>query len=105
MRRIVRFEGMGNEAYPDQVPAEARELIRSLLEPNADARLGSLRAGGMATVRSHAFFEGLDGDSLYTQQPPHLAGGAAAPQPHATWSRRQNSIMWSPCLSARLRRR
>ena len=42
---------------------------------------------GMAAVRAHAFFEGLDGDQLYTQPPPHLAGGAAPPQPRAQqWS-------------------
>ena len=47
-------------------------------------------------MRAHPFFEGLDGDQLYEQTPPPLAGGAAAPQPNASWARRQNSIMWSP---------
>ena len=51
---------------------------------------------GLAAVRAHAFFEGLDGEALYTQAPPPLAGGAAPPQPNAAWTRRQNSIMWSP---------
>ena len=50
----------------------------------------------MAAACAHAFFNGMHGDELYTQTPPTLAGGAAAPQPHASWARRQNSIMWSP---------
>ena len=79
-----------------QVPTEARELIRALLQPSARERLGGHWLGGMQSVAAHAFFEGMVGEELYQQQPPHLAGGAAAPQPNASWARRQNSIMWSP---------
>ena len=78
------------------MPIEARELIHALLTPSAEERLGGSALGGMQSVAAHLFFEGMVGEELYTQQPPHLAGGAAAPQPNASWARRQNSIMWSP---------
>ncbi|KOO33573.1 camp-dependent protein kinase catalytic subunit isoform [Chrysochromulina tobinii] len=113
MKRIVKFERVAEAQYPEQVPADARALIGSLLTPDPALRLrsiagsatregadGSSAAGagveGLAAVRGHPFFEGLDGDTLYVQTPPPLTRGAAAPQPHAAWSRRQNSIMWSP---------
>ena len=51
-------------------------------------RLGT---DGMAAVRAHAFFDGLDGDALYSTAPPPRRWRGAA-QPNATWSRRQNSI-------------
>ena len=35
------------------------------------------------------------GEELYEMVPPKLAGGAAPPQPNASWARRQNSMMWS----------
>ena len=93
MRRIIRFDGVDDETYPDKVPPLARELIGSLLKRAPAERISS---GGMAAVRSHAFFDGANGDALYGQTPPPLAGGAAAPQPNARWARRQNSMMWSP---------
>ena len=110
VKRIVRFERMDEDAYPEQVPPLARELIGLLLKPDIAERLGSGRSSYLArghsgepcsmdsllAVRNHPFFEGLDGNALYSAHPPPLAGGAAMPQPHAAWSRRQNSVMWSP---------
>ena len=113
MKRIVKFERVAEAQYPEQVPADARALIGSLLTPDPALRLRSITGSatsdgadggsaagagveGLAAVRGHPFFEGLDGDALYVQTPPPLTRGAAAPQPHAAWSRRQNSIMWSP---------
>ena len=34
--------------------------------------------------------------SVAAALPPRLAADGAPPQPHASWTRRQNSIMWSP---------
>ena len=50
----------------------------------------------MAEVQAHPFFGSLDFSTLYTQTPPPLAQGPVAAVPHASWARRQNSIMWSP---------
>ena len=55
--------------------------------------------GGLAALRAHGFFEGIVWDSLHTRPPPPLAGGATRPAPNAKWSRRQNSMMWSPLPS------
>lgn len=77
------------------MPQPARELIGHLLAPTVELRLGGGPAG-VADVRAHAFFDGLDGDALYETVPPALAQGAAPPAPHASWARRQNSMMWSP---------
>jgi hypothetical protein len=89
----VRFEAVAETAYPDAVPPDARALIGATLTPTPHERLGGKERGGMATLCEHAFFEGMVGDALYSITPPPLAGGAAAPQPNASWSRRQNSIM------------
>jgi hypothetical protein len=77
------------------MPPLARALVGLLLDPSPDTRLGG-GDGGLRAVTAHAFFEGLDGDRLYAEAPPPLAGGAAAPAPHAKWTRRQNSMLWSP---------
>ena len=77
----------------------AAKLTFQALRIHLNDEFGEMRRG-MAAACAHPFFEGLGGDGrgdgLYTQTPPPLAGGAAAPQPNASWTRRQNSIMWSP---------
>ena len=93
MKRIVKFDGLDDGKFPDGFDADARELATALMTPAVDARLGG---GGVSDVLVHDFFGGLDVDSLYSQTPPPLKGGIAAPAPHAAWSRRQNSMMWSP---------
>ena len=48
-------------------------------------------------AKRHAFFGGVgDPAALYQQTPPPLKGGVAPPNPHAAWTRRHNSMMWSP---------
>ena len=93
MKRIVKFDGLDDSKFPEGFDADARELATALMTPAVDARLGG---GGVSDVLVHDFFGGLDVDSLYSQTPPPLKGGIAAPAPHAAWSRRQNSMMWSP---------
>ena len=93
MKRIVKFDGLDDGKFPDGFDADARELATALMTPAVDARLGG---GGVSDVLAHGFFGGLDVDSLFSQTPPPLKGGIAAPAPHAAWSRRQNSMMWSP---------
>eukprot|EP00966_Prymnesium_polylepis_P296913 6859595-Prymnesium_polylepis.1 len=90
MRGIVRFEAMADERFPESMPPDGRALIASLMQADAPAR------ATMEGVRSHAFFEGLDMASLYSQTPPPLSQGIAPPAPNASWTRRQNSMMWSP---------
>jgi tRNA(Ile)-lysidine synthase len=50
MKRIVKFERVAEAQYPEQVPADARALIGSLLTPDPALRLrvirGWLLAGG-----------------------------------------------------------
>uniref|UniRef100_A0A6U8VYB7 Protein kinase domain-containing protein n=1 Tax=Emiliania huxleyi TaxID=2903 RepID=A0A6U8VYB7_EMIHU len=95
MRRVVRFGGIEAEAYPAAVPEAARTAVAALLQRDAAARLGGGEAG-VAAVLSHPFFAELPAGSLYDQSPPPLAQGPTPPAPSAAWTRRQNSIMWSP---------
>ena len=90
MRKIVRFEQMATDRFPESLPTSARGLIAALMQPQAEARLV------LPSVQLHPFFDGLQLTTLYEQVPPPLSQGIAAPAPHASWTRRQNSMMWSP---------
>ena len=81
---------MTQERFPESMAAEARQLIAALMQPEPAAR------ASMAQVQAQPFFAGLDLDTLYSQTPPTLSQGIAPPAPHASWTRRQNSMMWSP---------
>eukprot|EP00727_Mastigamoeba_balamuthi_P006791 m51a1_g2732 putative serine threonine protein kinase 15 (992) ;mRNA; r:886757-893914 len=52
---------------PEEVSADASSLIRALLNPNPDLRLGH---GGAREVRSHPFFKDTNWETLRFQQPP-----------------------------------
>ena len=97
MRRIVRFASLESDArFPADFSPEARALIDALLEPKPEKRLGS-GDEGIAVLQQHSFFASLgDPASLYQRTPPPLKGGVAPPNPHAAWTRRHNSMMWSP---------
>ena len=97
MRRIVKFASVEAEArWPADFDPDARALIGALLEPLPEKRLGG-GADGVAAVQAHAFFGGVgEPAALYTQEPPPLKGGVVPPNPHAAWTRRHNSMMWSP---------
>jgi serine/threonine protein kinase len=97
LRSIVRFSTLDaqNDAFPPSLPDTARSLIAALLTPDPATRLGA--HAGVADVLAHPFFAGIgDAELLYSQQPPPLAQGPAPPAPNAAWSRRQNSMLWSP---------
>jgi hypothetical protein len=90
MRRIVKFEPTSTNRFPDSMPPAACELVSGLMCPAVADRLT------LSAAQQHPFFRGLDPTTLYTQDPPPLAQGLATPAPHASWTRRQNSMMWSP---------
>ena len=97
MRRIVRFASVEDDArFPAGFSAEARALITRLLDPAPESRLGG-GADGIVAVQQHLFLASLgDPALLYQQTPPPLKGGVVPPNPHAAWTRRHNSMMWSP---------
>lgn len=93
--RVVKFtlgEGGDFPALPPVVSAAPRSLVRALMEPDPQKRLGVEHAV------KHDFFvhDGMDVYSLHRQKPPELARGTVAPAPNAAWSRRQNSMIWAP---------
>jgi serine/threonine kinase 38 len=67
-RKIVHWRH--HLRIPDDAPisSEARDLIERLL-CDADQRLGT--SGGVQEIKSHAFFKGLNWDTLYTVTPPY----------------------------------
>ena len=97
MRRIVRFASVENDArFPAGFSPEAGALITVLLDPTPESRLGG-GSDGIVAVQQHPFLASLgDPALLYQQTPPPLKGGVVPPNPHAAWTRRHNSMMWSP---------
>lgn len=55
--------------FPDEMTAESKNLIESLLIADPDARLG---AQGFDALKSHAFFNGIDWNALSTTTPPKI---------------------------------
>ena len=76
MRRIVKFDGLDEEKYPEGVTEEAKELIRSLLVVEVESRLGS-GVDGIDEVRRHVFFEGA-GVAVTAESGGNGGGGAGA---------------------------
>ncbi len=97
MRRIVRFASVESDArFPGDFSPDARELVTALLEPAPERRLGG-DCDGIEALQRHAFFASVgDPTLLYQQVPPPLKGGVVPPNPLAAWTRRHNSMMWSP---------
>jgi len=60
--RIIR----GKVAYPPDMSEKAQSLLNGLLEKNPKQRLGS--NGGLAEIKKHPFFAGLDFDKLTKKQ-------------------------------------
>jgi len=56
-------------AFPDDMSPEARDLISKLLVINPDERFGSK---GAEEVKSHPFFQGINWNTLLTQEPPFV---------------------------------
>jgi serine/threonine protein kinase len=72
--------------YPDAFPADARELVDRLLVLDPTQRLGT-GAEGVAEIKAHAFFRGVDWARLWTLEVPPISTGifqrprpAAAPE-------------------------
>jgi serine/threonine protein kinase len=62
--------------YPPHMPAEAVELIRQLLRTEPSQRLGAGQPGtpnDFAALKSHAFLEGLDVNTVFGQSVPSFA--------------------------------
>ena len=76
MRRIVKFDGLDEEKYPEGVTEDAKELIRSLLVVEVESRLGS-GVDGIDEVRRHVFFEGA-GVAVAAESGGNGGGGAGA---------------------------
>ena len=111
LRKMVAFEqkaGGGGDTFPDNFDPQARDLIERIMKPNPAERLGVTSAPSSSSdagvrwivdwsrVKSHAFFAGIEWDTLHTHPAPSFAGGGVAPAPDSAWARRKNSIMWAP---------
>lgn len=95
MSRIVSFES-AERTFPPDFPAEAKDLVTKLMETDPAKRLGAGERG-ILEVADHPFLASLGGVStLFKQTPPEMEHGSARPQVDAAWSRRQNSILWTP---------
>ena len=54
---------------PDEMSAEAQDLIYRLLDDNPTTRLG---ANGPQEVKNHPYFKDIDWDSLFSSTPPFV---------------------------------
>ena len=67
------------EARPRSAVAHATDLINALLEPEPDDRLGA-RAGGLAELQAHPFFDGVDWAALAAGTAPSPLAALASHQ-------------------------
>ena len=89
--------------FPPQCAAspEARDLIRALLQRDPAQRLGSRRAeGGVADIKGHPFFRGMDWERLERKEvaPPFVPreGGGEGGAAKRTWSTLTRPLRASP---------
>mmetsp|Transcript_42698 Transcript_42698/g.101361 ORF Transcript_42698/g.101361 Transcript_42698/m.101361 type:complete len:1069 (-) Transcript_42698:82-3288(-) len=74
-RRISEHASSEELPLPEHISERLSSLLRGLLEPNPKQRLGST-SGGIRSLKSHAFFEGLSWEQLadgILPPPPRLA--------------------------------
>lgn len=64
---------LGKVEYPRHFDANAKDLIRKLLQPDRSKRIGNLR-GGADDIRKHKWFKGLDWEAVLRSEinPPIL---------------------------------
>eukprot|EP00301_Raphidiophrys_heterophryoidea_P011237 c1697_g1_i1.p1 GENE.c1697_g1_i1~~c1697_g1_i1.p1 ORF type:complete len:527 (+),score=137.30 c1697_g1_i1:130-1710(+) len=72
-KRIFNYAITEEIDFPADIPDDAKNLIQKLLDPDVDTRLG-MRKGGIADIKSHAFFAEIDWDKLKAREvtPPYL---------------------------------
>jgi len=77
------FQSLPLPAPPGLPREEARALLLGLCDPQAERRLGSTAAGGVDTLRAHAWWGGLDFGALVrgALPPPPLPGESGSPVP------------------------
>lgn len=56
--------------YPEGFPRIGMELVESLIVLDPERRLGAPALGGYATLKAHAFFQGVPWTALYAAAPP-----------------------------------
>ena len=70
LARHIEYPPIGTE--DGQITPEAHSFIEALLQPEPYQRLGS---NGIQEIKDHPFFDGLDWDTVMTQQAPFLPVG------------------------------
>ncbi|PSN39837.1 3-phosphoinositide-dependent protein kinase 1 [Blattella germanica] len=67
-QKIVKLE----YEFPDGFDPVARDIVEKLLVLDPTKRLGASDPAGYPSLRSHAFFEGINFDTLHEQTPPPI---------------------------------
>ncbi|OAD06126.1 hypothetical protein MUCCIDRAFT_137721, partial [Mucor lusitanicus CBS 277.49] len=57
---------------PDEFPPAAKDIVQRLLTSEPEKRFGSAATGGIAAIKEHPFFEGIDWDNIFTSTAPPL---------------------------------
>ncbi|KAL9551049.1 hypothetical protein MBANPS3_004451 [Mucor bainieri] len=57
---------------PDTFPLAAKDIVQRLLTSEPEKRFGSAATGGISAIKEHAFFEGVDWDTIFTSTAPPL---------------------------------
>ena len=89
MKRIVKFDGLDGGEFPEGFDASARGTRRR----RDDARRRRAPRRRRRRRATEDFFSGLDVDSLYSQTPPPLKGGIAAPAPQESRGAAERKII------------
>lgn len=79
---IPEYSMLFNEImFPSYVSKPARDIIRSFLNVDGAARLGSVKSGGLKAIQNHPFFDSIDWDLLGQKhmEPPFKPDPAILP--------------------------
>ena len=98
LAKVVSFATV-RPIFPFGFAESARDLVNELLQVEPSKRLG---LNNPQSLRDHDFFENLNFEALSDVRTTPLAkslasrGGSTLTSKSSSWSRRRNSIMWTP---------
>ena len=92
LKKIINFQGLSDDSFPDNFPHQARSVIEHILVADPHQRLTNISA-----IKRDPLFEGIPWETLHTQPAPTISVGTiSVADVDSKWSRRKNSIMWAP---------
>ncbi|GAA95155.1 uncharacterized protein L969DRAFT_104645 [Mixia osmundae IAM 14324] len=67
--------------FPEDFPADAKDLVERLLVLDPMLRLGASPPSGIQAIKQHSFFDSIDYETIWTILPPSIQTGITPPLP------------------------